>query len=365
LKLDNHFFLTVLLFGIPLLAFSQTASYDDAIQFIVLGIESKIGQNEVVAIIDFKSNTEQFSDRIVNDLSNKLIKDGIKIVERKMIEYIFEEQNFQMSGNVSDDSMVSIGHMLGAKHIVVGNGENMADYYRINFTMLSVESAEILMRSSINVKYDSNMMRLLNNQDYNSSAIGNTRFSIGVRLGPGFEINTADEDMVGTGYSPKEKSNIAFNAALYVGFRVNNKWSIQPELNFIVNNGMEVSGQGYTVKIDYTTLDIPLLIRWDFILSPVRAGVVLGPYLSLPIGKLNLSVGDSGSALDTVGITYGATAGFIIGYKVGPGYLTGDIRFLHDFGSLMVREDFGDGLQDAKIGIRRSINLTFGYEFSL
>jgi hypothetical protein len=241
----------------------------------------------------------------------------------------------------------------------------MADYYHMNFTMLSVETAEITMLSSINVKYDSTMMRLLNNRAYNSSDVGNSHFLIGARLGAGFEINTADEDMVGSGYSPKEKSNAAFNTTLYGAFKFNEKWSIQPEANFMVNNGMEVSGQGYTVKIDYTTLDIPLLVRWNFIQSPVLVGVLVGPYISIPIGKLNLSVDDKGSALDTTGVSYGVTAGFAVAKKIGPGYITGDVRFLHDFASLMVQEDFGEGLQDAKIGIRRSINLTVGYEFSL
>jgi hypothetical protein len=205
----------------------------------------------------------------------------------------------------------------------------------------------------------------LNNQKYHSQAIGTTRFLIGARLGAGFEINTADEDMVGSGYSPKEKSNIAFNATLYGAFKFNEMWSIQPEVNYMQNNGMEVSGQGYTVKIDYTTLDIPLLIRWNFIQSPFIAGVVVGPYVSLPISKLNLSIGYRGSALDTTGFSYGVTAGFAFGPRVGPGNLIVDVRFLHDLASLMVCEDFGEGMQDAKIGIRRSINLTFGYEFSL
>jgi hypothetical protein len=72
-----------------------------------------------------------------------------------------------------------------------------------------------------------------------------------------------------------------------------------------------------------------------------------------------------GSALDTTGIFYGVTAGFAIAPRLGPGNIIIDVRFLHDFASLMVREDFGDGMQDAKISIWRSLNLTAGYEFSL
>jgi hypothetical protein len=294
-----------------------------------------------------------------------LIAGKARVVERQNLEKIHAEQNYQLSGYVDDDSAVSLGHELGATASIVGTGKNMTDYYRFNFRMLSVKTAEILMQSSVNVKYDSAMRRLLNNQAYNSGGIGNTHFLIGVRSGAGFEINTADEDMVGSGYSPKEKSNTAFNATLFGAFKFNESWTIQQEMIFMFNNGMEISGHGYTYTIDYSTLDIPLLVRWNFILDPVLVGIVLGPYISLPIGKLNLSTGDKGSAFDTRGHTFGVTGGFVIGIKAGPGYITGDLRFLHDFSSLKVREDFGDGMQDANIAIRRSINLTIGYEFSL
>jgi hypothetical protein len=352
----------------PVLSYAQSAlPYNDAIKFVVDDLkESSIMPADIIAIVSFESATSQFTNKVIDDLIKELLKRRTRVVDRQNLEKIHAEQNYQSSSSyVDDDSAVSIGHELGAAAIIVGTGKNMIDYYRFNFRMLSVETAEILMQSSVNVRYDSTMRRLLTDQAYNSGGIGNTHFLIGARLGAGFEINTADEDMVGSGYSPKEKSNIAFNATLFGAFKFNESWTIQPEVIFMFNNGMEISGQGYTVTIEYHTLDIPLLVRWNFVLEPVLAGIVLGPYISLPIGKLNLSVGDQGSALDTTGYTFGATGGFVIGKKIGPGYITGDVRFLHDFSSLKVREDFGDGMQDANIGIRRSINLTIGYEFSL
>ena len=214
------------------------------------------------------------------------------------------------------------------------------------------------MLTTLNIRYNSNMLRLLNIKNNHANEIG-------TRIGAGFQINTADEDMVGTGFSPKEKSNIAFNASLFMSFKITDTWLIQPEINVMINNGMEISGQGYLIKIDYNTLDIPLLIKWNFIQSPVIVGFFLGPYLSLPIGNLNLTIGQNGSSLDISGITGGIATGFSIGYKIGPGNIIGDIRFMHDFSSLYVREDFGNGFQNAKICLRRVINIALGYELSL
>jgi hypothetical protein len=128
---------------------------------------------------------------------------------------------------------------------------------------------------------------------------------------------------------------------------------------------MEISGHGNTVGISYTTMDIPVLARWNFIQRPLVAGIILGPYISLPVGRLNLVVDDKGSALNMSGVTFGIMGGFTMAYKAGPGYIVGDIRYMNDFSSLKVHEDFGDGMQDANIEIRRSVNFTLGYELSL
>ena len=357
-------FSLILLFGICGKGYTQTISYRDAINRIAFSIESKLNGNAPIAIIKFDSSSERFSNRIINDLTETLINDGVIVVDRQNLEKVLAEQNFQLSGYVSDESVVRIGQMLGAQFIIIGSGENMTDYYHVQIKMLHVETATIQNQVSQNIKYDAEMLRLLN-QKNNITEIGDTRFLIGVRIGPGFQINTADADMVGTGFTPNEKSNIAFNVSLYGAFKFSSSWSIQPELNFLINNGMEISGQGYTINIDYPTLDIPILIRWNFVQEPVLAGIVLGPYFSMPIGKLNLRVDNKGSALDMNGYSFGITGGFTVGWRLGSGYIAADIRFLNDFSSLNVRNDFGDGMQDAKIMIRRSVNLTVGYEISL
>jgi hypothetical protein len=354
-----------LLLGLGQAVYGQTVSYKEGLKQAAERIGARVSTSDIAAVVEFRAATSRFSDRVIDDLIDELIAVKARVVDRQNLEAVRAEQRYQYSGYVDDDSAVSLGHELGATVIILGGGENMADYYRLNFRMLSVETGEILARFSVNVRYDQAMRRLLDERAAGSQGIGTTHFLIGGRLGAGFEINTADEDMVGSGYSPKEKSNTAFNAALYGAWRFNDVWSVQAELNFMLNNGMEISGQGSVVRIDYATIDIPLLVRWNFIQSPVVVGLAAGPYISLPAGKLNLSVDDRGAALDMSGNTFGIAGGFTLSYKLGPGSLTADVRYINDFGSLYVHEDFGEGMQQAKICIRRSINITAGYEFSL
>jgi hypothetical protein len=343
-------------------------SYERALMYIAAQAQATVSDADRAAIVDFQAATSRFRERVINDLIGCLLAGKVRVVERQHLAAIHAEQVYQASGFVSDESAVSIGRELGATVILLGSGENMIDYYRLNVRMLSVETTQILMQVSINVRYDAALRRLLNETADGSAAasgMGTTHFAVGARLGAGFEINTADADMVGDGYSPNEESNTAFAAALAAAFRFDDVWAVQAELNFMLNNGMTISGQGASYTIAYPTLDIPLLLRCDFIQAPLRAGLFAGAYISFPLGSLNLRTASGGSALDMRGSTFGVTGGFAFGRKAGPGHFTVDIRYLHDFNSLLVREDFGDGLQDAKICIRRSINVSAGYVFSL
>jgi hypothetical protein len=350
--------------GLGHAVYGQTVSYHEGLQRVAERMGEKVAPRDSVAVAEFRAATSRFSDRVIDDLIDGLFALHVRVVDRQNLEAVRAEQEYQYSGYVDEESAVSLGHELGATAIILGSGENRADYYRFNFRMIAVETREILAQVSVNVRYDAAMRRLLDGKE--TSGIGTTRFLMGGRLGAGFEINTADKDLVGDGYSPKEKSNTAFNGTLYGAFRFNDVWAVQAELNFMLNNGMEISGQGDTTRIDYATIDIPLLVRWHFIQSPVMAGLVIGPYISLPAGKLNMSwrdddLGDLGAALDMSGYTLGIAVGFALGYKLGPGSLAADVRYINDFRSLYISEDD----DETNICIRRSVNITVGYEFSL
>jgi TolB-like protein len=356
------FFLTVFLVCIGTKAHTQTVSYRDAINRIAFAIEDKLTGNAPVAIIKFDSSSERFSSRVINDLTETLINDGIKVVDRQNIDLILAEQNFQLSGYVSDESAVSIGRMLGAQFIIVGSGENMADYYRVQFRMLSVETAAIQSSISQNIRYDTAMRRLLDTSV--SDGVGSTRFAVGGRLGAGFGINTAHSDMVGTGVTPKEESNITFAGALFFEWRITDRFGIQPEINIAVNNGIIATfADGGQVSAAYHSLDIPLLLNFNIIHSPVLVRVFAGPYLAIPISKMNMEVAglSGGTSADTTGVCFGVTGGFSAGFRVGPGNIIGDIRYMNDFSEVNV---IFRG-REMKGFLRRSVNITVGYELSL
>ncbi|MDR0997984.1 MAG: CsgG/HfaB family protein, partial [Treponema sp.] len=70
------------------------------------------------------------------------------VVDRRSLDLIREEQNFQLSGEVDDDTAVSIGHLTGAEIVITGSISpyDAAKYLRLK--ALDVETGQIRAMSS-------------------------------------------------------------------------------------------------------------------------------------------------------------------------------------------------------------------------
>jgi len=71
------------------------------------------------------------------------------VVTRTQLDKIFREQEFQYSGHVSDETMVSIAKILGAKYMVV---PRITQINTINIQVLDSESGKIMYLSDTPVK---------------------------------------------------------------------------------------------------------------------------------------------------------------------------------------------------------------------
>ena len=355
--------------------FAQAVNYDTAVRNIVTQIVRSIDDNEIIAIVGFDSSSEQFSGRIIDDITRDLINDGVGIVERQRLDAILQEQNIQVSGNVSEESMQSIGRILGASSIIIGHGENMVDHYRINFRVLSVETAQIKRQIAQDVAYNANMRRLLaGNTD--SDIMGNTRFYIGGMLGFGIGLHSiSDEAYVDSIFNPKEKSGLGFPFSLFIGYQITDHIAIQSGLNFIFNNNIEISGPLWYQDISLHTLDIPILGRYTMLFSPVTLDAIAGFHLSFPMGKINLEYSDifggkGAESVSTTNVTFGMDLGLNVGKKIGPGNIVGGISFVFDFNpikaDLPITYNWIDWTkEERKVVTRRSLNIMVGYVYRL
>ena len=106
-------------------------------------------RNSTLAIISIASRDRDMSDFVIEELAYLLVETRkFKIVDRKSLDAIRAEQDFQFSGEVDDNSAVSIGKMLGATIVVTGSISGSGATRRLRAKALDVKTAEIMAMAS-------------------------------------------------------------------------------------------------------------------------------------------------------------------------------------------------------------------------
>ncbi len=363
-----------LMMCMPVSAASTNAMpYDAVLEDASKELSRAIGTDTPVAIVAEDSLSDAFPQRLSSDLEMALMDKGCRVLDRSNIESIVSELEFQTSGLVDDDQAVSIGHMLGARMMVVADSSGNVSSHSLDIQLIDVETTLVVSHLTYEIKYDSSFLNIL---DGGSSNIGDQRFSIGLRGGVSIGFNKAHEDMVGTGTKPAEKTPLAFVPTLAAFYGFTDTLKVQLELSFCRDTGLDVLGlyddsteRLLDIHLSYSTLDVPIMLSWSFIRRPVEVSALVGAYVSLPLTAANISYsiegyGDLKGSVDMDGFTFGAVAGFDVGFDLGPGRLVLDARVFYD---AVPSKAKGELLGDEPQGVmhRRGFVASAGYMFGL
>jgi len=92
-------------------AFAQTAvSLDTALKNSTSYLNDRIPARTKVVVLNFSSKWPELSDYIIEELIGYIVNEGtLTVVDRQNLESIRKEMDFQLSGEVSDDTAQSIG----------------------------------------------------------------------------------------------------------------------------------------------------------------------------------------------------------------------------------------------------------------
>jgi len=218
-------------------------------------------------------------------------------------------------------------------------------------------------------------------------------FTLGTRLGFAFGFNN-DADLMRMPYYmglvneeyldlvPFDRSmRMNFTTSIFAAYTLIDNLSLQFEFNIMANQGFngDISEDGFTLanlQLSYTSLDIPVLVRYSFLDGML--GILAGPHISIPLGRALLwmespllpELGGLGIAAEIDNFaTFGLTAGVVAGIPAGPGRFVGDLRFLFDFNSIGVNipgfDDDGDiTTRTIDVMTRRALVFTLGYQLS-
>jgi len=117
---------------------------DDAIEAAGEQLTKKLTSGKNIAVVSFASSSNELSEHVIEVLTGYLVNHSqLTVVERKELDLIREEQNFQLSDDVDEETAKSIGKMYGADYLLTGNFRRVGTSWRLTLRCLDVEKGAI------------------------------------------------------------------------------------------------------------------------------------------------------------------------------------------------------------------------------
>jgi hypothetical protein len=117
---------------------------DSAIREAAAQMGENIPGGTKVALVSVASSSAQLSEYVISRLEAALVSGKkLVVVDRANLDKVREEQGFQASGEVDDDSAKSIGKLLGAGAIVTGAFADLGDVYSLTLKAINIETATV------------------------------------------------------------------------------------------------------------------------------------------------------------------------------------------------------------------------------
>jgi hypothetical protein len=140
------FFICLFCLAVPF-CFSQTqVTLDAALQDGVSWLRGRLPRNVRLAVLNIQSDGPELSDQVLRRLGAALVNDGhFVVVERDAaaLAALRRESDYQLSGEVSDATSLSIGRQLGAEVVLSGAMGRSGPGYRLDLKAVHVETARI------------------------------------------------------------------------------------------------------------------------------------------------------------------------------------------------------------------------------
>jgi len=157
----------------------DSLTLDMAIAKIAEYFSTNLTPKSNIALLSFEAENKTLSDYILEEFWIYFEDNSsLTLVERKNLELINKEMNYQLSGAVSDDSVKSIGHQFGPQTLLYGKLISIGKEYRLSVYATDVEKATSSMRAA-NIKPDKRLTALCEKQsaENNGANMANVLYS--------------------------------------------------------------------------------------------------------------------------------------------------------------------------------------------
>ncbi len=350
----------------------KSLELDDAIKKMSESIISNLDADSKIVILNFDSTSKKMSDYLIDELSGRIVNDNhLVVVDRRNLDLLQNEMEFQLSGEVDDTSAQAIGKKLGAQFIVLGNIEFIGDVYRLVSRTIAVETATLKVYTSDFVKL-SVLTAALYGEKYSGSkssyvakpykAESGTKSSIGIRIGGALDLGSwnyaADwTNKLQDSYNRKISSSfyvdVDYMHFVFGGFGLGGSVGYHTAGSY-----MEYIESGNSIKMTIPVVDMGLLCSYSFLLKKFEFSILGGVNMAVPAGKLKVKNSYSGTFEFKNDKPYyiGFVGGAYLGYRIkAHSSILFDMHYIHDFAPITC-ENF-------KFFTRNSLVLSLGYKY--
>jgi TolB-like protein len=137
-------------------------SLDSVIQEGSDYIVNKIQAKTKVGVVNMNSSSINLSNYVIDSIIMYLVNSGnFVVIERSELDIIQKEQKYQISGEVSDETAVSIGKQLGTEMIITGSILPLGNNYSMSLKVTDIKTAQIISTRVYAVKPDNVLLSLL------------------------------------------------------------------------------------------------------------------------------------------------------------------------------------------------------------
>ncbi len=108
-----------------------------------------------IAVVEFEGNgiSQVEAIALTDRLRNELFRLGaFEVVERGMMESILTEQDFQLTGCTSNECLVEVGQLLGARRVVGGRISRVGAMFTVSARVVDVQTGKLLGVSDFDLR---------------------------------------------------------------------------------------------------------------------------------------------------------------------------------------------------------------------
>ena len=165
---------------------ADTITLEKAIDEAAATFSSRIKAGSTVVVVGISSDSNELSEFIADELSYKIYSlNKLKVAERKSLDAIKKEMNFQLSGEVSDDTIKQIGNITGASTVIVGTFKRQRTHYLLTIKALDVSTAIVQAMHRTQVAQSETIINAMANEDgkgAKTKMISGARYTHGQRF---------------------------------------------------------------------------------------------------------------------------------------------------------------------------------------